>query len=644
MDKDLSHEIPPEFASITSASATYYKVGSSLDQLHDEEVVKKHILIVTSRGHLIELQAGNIVRFSELSWKDGAKIVVHHQFQPLQLYVIVLRRCQKAVLISYSDLKIIHEWDDVEDISSSDPDNSGVPTFSLKLISGEWCAVENDKLLSLCGDKENEETERGKDEAAVALANRLKGGIRHVERLSSERRIKETYISQKIRVLQSKLEGAPVSELKSVMKTLTVGSCSFDTSLSERIPPPRSWKSPMEIISVRHKIVHDKWVIGINVTNKADRSLMCNPELSLHVVKGTQHLSYTTSIWKTVQRRQSNQSESNNDSIGLRVEIEKLHPPILRPKKRACILGICNIPSFSEGSSVTCSGIISYSCKPLAMEPTQQVAQPEESSQEYQISFEPVTIHAHELQTHVVTIDPENVRGGVPYSIVALVGGSRCNNITITSFVSPLCNLITKLSNNYTIVKIGGVTGMYCFYPAECHPLRLAVFSYLPLDAHKVDIRLYTKDDNQALLVVHSMLAVLPLDVNIQPPEVNMKDNNSQTEKIRHQLLAKMKEVTSSVIENYETHAKTHKRKKEDEDPMIIGNTKLKNSPKGKVKGIEETLKDGQSNSKKYLEDREAILAGKGDVTFDAEIYGLWRKRLYDLQCEMDNLYVNYLE
>lgn len=46
------------------------------------------------------------------------------------------------------------------------------------------------------------------------------------------------------------------------------------------------------------------------------------------------------------------------------------------------------------------------------MEPTQQVAQPEESSQEYQISFEPVTIHAHELQTHVVTIDPENVRGG----------------------------------------------------------------------------------------------------------------------------------------------------------------------------------------------------------------------------------------
>ncbi|XP_063612505.1 uncharacterized protein LOC134785994 [Penaeus indicus] len=644
MDKDLSHEIPPEFAAITSASATYYKVGSSLDQLHDEEVVKKYILLVTSRGHLIELQAGHIVHFSELPWKDAVKIVVHHQFQPLQLYVIVLRRCQKAVLISYSDLKILHEWDDVEDISSSDPDSSGVPTFSLKLISGEECAVENNKLLSLCGSKENEETERGKDEAAVALANRLKGGIRHVERLNSERRIKETYISQKIRVLQSKLEGAPAAELKNLMKTLTVGSCSLDMKPPERIPPPRSWKSPMQIISVRHKIVHDKWVIGINVTNRADRNLVCNPELSLHVVKGTQNLSYTTSIWKTVQRRQTKQSESNNDATGPRVEIEKLNPPILRPKKRACILGICNIPSFSEGMSVSCSGIISYSCKPLAMEATQQVVQPDESSQDYQIAFEPVTIHAHELQAHMVTVDPENVKGGVPYSIVALVGGSRCNTITITSIVSPLSNLITKLSNNYTVVKVGGVTGMYCFYPAECHPLRLAVFSYLPQDAHKVNITLYTKDDNQALLVVHSVLAVLPSDVNIQPPGVNVKDSNSQTEKIRHQLLAKMKEVTSSVIEGYETHAKAHKKKKEDEDPMIIENVRLKNSPKGKGKGTEETLKDGQFNSKRYLEDREAILAGKGDVTFDAEIYGLWRKRLYDLQCEMDNLYVKYLE
>lgn len=642
MDEDLSHEIPPEFAAITSASTTYYKVGSSLDQFHDEEMVKKHILIVTSRGHLIELQAGHIVHFSELPWKDAAKIVVHHQFQPLQLHVIVLRRCQKAVLISYSDHKILHEWDDVEDISSSDPDSSGVPTFSLKLISGEQCTVENNKLLSLCGSKENEETEKGKDEAAVALANRLKGGIRHVERLNSERRIKETYISQKIRALQSKLEGAPVSELMNLMKTLTVGSCSLDMK-PERIPLPRSWKSPMQITSVFHKIVHDKWVIGISVTNRANRSLVCNPKLSLHAVKGTQNLSYTTNICKIVQRRQANQSESNNDSIGPRVEVEKLHPPILRPKKRVCILGICNIPSFSEGASVSCSGIISYSCKPLAMEATQQVVQPEESSQDYQISFEPVTIHAHELQAQMITVNPGTLREGVPFSNVALVGGSRCNNITITSIVSPLCNLITKLSNNYTVVKVGGVTGMYCFYPAECHPLRLAVFSYLPLDAHKVNIILYTKDDNQALLVVHSMLAVLPSDVNIKPPGVNVKDSDSQTEKIRHLLLAKMKEVTSSVIEGYETHAKTHKRKKED-DPMIIENVRLKNSPKGKGKGMEETLKDGQSHSKRYLEDREAILAGKGDVTFDAEIYGLWRKRLYDLQCEMDNLYVKYLE
>lgn len=77
------------------------------------------------------------------------------------------------------------------------------------------------------------------------------------------------------------------------------------------------------------------------------------------------------------------------------------------------ITGICNIPSFSEGASVSCSGIISYSCKPLAMEATQQVVQPEESSQDFQISFEPVTIHAHELQAQMVTVNPGTVREGI---------------------------------------------------------------------------------------------------------------------------------------------------------------------------------------------------------------------------------------
>lgn len=48
MDEDLSHEIPPEFAAITSASTTYYKVGSSLDQLQDEGKLKSQLLFLFS--------------------------------------------------------------------------------------------------------------------------------------------------------------------------------------------------------------------------------------------------------------------------------------------------------------------------------------------------------------------------------------------------------------------------------------------------------------------------------------------------------------------------------------------------------------------------------------------------------------------
>lgn len=62
----------------------------------------------------------------------------------------------------------------------------------------------------------------------------------------------------------------------------------------------------------------------------------------------------------------------------------------------------------------------------------------------------------------------------------------------LSVFAKP-SSIMTKRTYFLLSFQVGGVTGMYCFYPAECHPLRLAVFSYLPLDAHKVNIILYTK-------------------------------------------------------------------------------------------------------------------------------------------------------
>ena len=70
----------------------------------------------------------------------------------------------------------------------------------------------------------------------------------------------------------------------------------------------------------------------------------------LHVSEGTNKLPYTTKILKIIQRRsQVNLTDTEVEESGvkkkgtveskMRVSVEKLDPPILRPKKKACILG-----------------------------------------------------------------------------------------------------------------------------------------------------------------------------------------------------------------------------------------------------------------------------------------------------------------
>lgn len=95
--------------------------------------------------------------------------------------------------------------------------------------------------------------------------------------------------------------------------------------------------------------------------------------------------------------------------------------------------GVCDIPSFNEGSTVTCSGILSYTCKSLHTEETQLLL-PEAPPPQYQISFEPVKILAHELQNHFVTIEQIAVKGGNNYLF-----SLRNNRVLFIAYAS--CNL-----------------------------------------------------------------------------------------------------------------------------------------------------------------------------------------------------------
>ncbi|KAG7173854.1 hypothetical protein Hamer_G018132 [Homarus americanus] len=79
------------------------------------------------------------------------------------------------------------------------------------------------------------------------------------------------------------------------------------------------------------------------------------------------------------------------------------------------------------------------------------------------------------------------------FSVVALISASVCNNLSITSLVSPLTEFISIIMKNNILVKVCSVSDLYCFYPNDCHPLKHAAFTYHPVNAHSVDLKLYTK-------------------------------------------------------------------------------------------------------------------------------------------------------
>ncbi|KAK7082575.1 hypothetical protein SK128_015915 [Halocaridina rubra] len=626
---EIFADIPEQFRNITLAYSVFYVVASPLEQLEGKDPVSKHIVIATSLGHLVEVCERSVLRFTELSWKDIKNIVVHHSFSPLQRYIVLLRQCSSAIMLLYDDFKKLYEWENIVLVESTDTEGRGMPSLSLTDISGHAVTLSSVQLssLSLSSSQLPETEEKGKADVAAALSHRLKGGMRHIEMLASQRRTKETFIRRKLNVMQSQLQGL-ASETSTLMPVLAVGG--MDQECKEpSLPPVKTKTSVLNILSVRYKIVHDKWVIGINVVNSSERNLVCHPQLTLHISEGSNTLSYTTKILKVVQRKVPIVAYDPSDkpqTFDTRLSVEKLYPPVLRPKRKVSILGVCSIPDFTESATVVCSGLVTYTVKALSPEETQDLVSESISSQQLQLSFEPIVLSACDLQTHHITIEKNLKLVGVPFTSVALVGGSVYNQVTFTSISSSLENFVTWLDRAYNVVKVVGLSDMYCLYPEDVHPLRFSAITLLTVNSNKIDLGLYTRDDSHALLLIHSLKAILPPDVNFQAITV-AKPVPAQDEIIRLQLFAKMKEASTYVMEGYENHIHS---------PKIVRAEEAKPGPSNK--------ENDEFNCDIYSNERKLHFDRKEKVMFSATSYRDWRKNLYTIQSEVDELYIKFLK
>ncbi|CAL4088682.1 unnamed protein product [Meganyctiphanes norvegica] len=646
-------DLPSDLVQVSVAMTSFFKFSSLMDQLQGKESIMKHVLVATKLGHLLELSDGKILRSTKLPWKNIKKILVHHIFNPRVLYVVLLTTDNLATLLSYSKLKVIREWQNITKIASEDPNEIGVPQLFLHGLDDGQTQVSNVELLSFGENEENEEkgeSEQGKAEAAAALGLRLKAGFEHASRLEWDKCTKENFITQKLQELSLELQGT--QETDSLSNELRKQEVKHSSTLG------------LKIASIKHKIVHDKWVIGVNITNESDRQLICNPELTLTIQEGGQILSYTTKAIKTIQRRVPTDSQVKDVEMGqVKVSIENLKPAILKPKKRACILGICSLPMFSEGPTVSCNGLITYFCKPLS--PADDVSSHNSVAvkppQFYHVPFSAPQLSALEIHDLTVTIDQSQVKGGLSFSCVALYAASYQQNITVATVISPLNDFIQRIDKKYKIVKVCGVSDMYCFVSSESHPLKHAAIILQVSTAHHVNLMLLARDEQQAMLVVHSILDVLPWDSSIIPAfesESRSKSNsttisnaslcssNGSQEDIRLKLLAKMKEVVNCIIETFQQTG--DKKNIELDSPYFSSDDhvakKRKLSASIDKKGLSRKGSVEDNLMDEYRKERDAVISRSGDITFESKIYNLFRDRLHELHCQMDDLYIELLK
>ncbi|XP_045108865.1 uncharacterized protein LOC123503286 isoform X2 [Portunus trituberculatus] len=619
----IEPEVMPEFVGVSTTATAFFRVASSLDQLDGKEAIQKHTLLSTGRGHLVEIEGGKIQRSTPCA-KDITKIVVHHDFEPLQLYIVLLCGSGTSVLLAYQDMEVLHKWEGVRDIASADSKATGTPQLILTMQDGQAEVISNAKLMSYAygsskkreeEEEEREDTAAGRKEVVQALKHRFKGGIKHAEQLRTERKMKEDFITEELAALQSQLQGKCHDKERTLVPTLNIEE--RETRSKENVPPQSP--NPLKVQRVYHKLIHDKWVVGVNVTNEGEKVLVSDLELILCCREVP--LCHTSQVLKTV--RHSRQGEAD-----VRVTIDRLDPPVLRPKKKATVVGVCEVPSFEMGPSVSCSGLLSYTCKPLQIASSQPVNTNEEcQSLEYQVSVPVVELKASELHNHQASLELCNssTTAFVTFSIVALVAASRCTQVSLTSLVSPLNTFIDNISRHHKLNKVSGVSDFYVLHPRESHPLQHTGFTLHPVNSHHLDLILYTKDAKQAYVLAHTLLATLPEDASMQFVEGPKDTGNTaiQPHNLNHMLMAKMREAATHVTDGLEAQLTTSKAPRTER----------------KVGSGEQ-----EDNFTKYTKEREELLARKGNITFKEEEYSVWRKKLQEIQTEVDSLYLQFLK
>ncbi|RXG70921.1 hypothetical protein Avbf_04370 [Armadillidium vulgare] len=473
-----------------------------------------------------------------------------------------------AYMLDYKNMEKIKSWDNVSDVSSKDIHSEGKPKLILKHMSGSSSSVSKEEFLIDCS---SEGKEKSRIEALGALNNKLKSVVWFAESLEAERIRKESFLAHKISDLSCHLQGIN-KEAAGPSEPLANSSSTVD--YTSQTSNSSNKTSMLKVLSTRHRIVHNQWVIGVSVLNNSDKFLIRNPEILLHSEKSVKSLQYITRILRTYQKTKNKNNRCSMQESD--VIIEDLEPPIIRPKRKAFLFAICSFPDFSYGETLSCSGIISYQTRSLRPDS-------ENGDTFRQMPFPGVQLSAGNLKLSCADIVRDQGGAGLSFSVLSMIAASKCHVLTIKSVGSPLDQVLEAFGNESKLVKAEGLTNFF---------------------SNQLILKTYTKDDNQALILIHNIRNYIPIDAFISPEEENCE--SSTGESFHEKLLPLLKSVTLKI-----------------ESAFTGGEQNLKETSEKRPKNVEKA-----SSKHKY--------------EMEEQMYSKWRKDLSKLSSSMEMLNRNY--
>ena len=133
------------------------------------------------------------------------------------------------------------------------------------------------------------------------------------------------------------------------------------------------------------------------------------------------------------------------------------------------------------------------------------------------------------------------------------------------------------------------------------------------------------RDEKQAFVLAHTLLAALPEDASMQflPDSMDTGSSTTEPQNLHHMLLAGMREVATHVTDGLETQ---------------LNNNKAPTMQRKEGSGKQE---DGFT---KYMKEREELQVRNRVITFKGKEYSVWRNKLQDIQTKVDSLYLKFLK